>query len=267
VSDAAKRIVLAERAPRPDYAVALGADGFVVEGVPLLPARRVAARGVYGLERSGARLWVGAGFVPLVLGGKDVPAERLARVEAELRAQVGALPDGRWRLARFDARHTVRLHRPWLTAAAVLALVLTFALEPHPVGPLSFATDLLLLLTFGLLAEPWLGALRVLATGAVALLAAGAVAPAEQWLALAPLALALGWAGLLAVVRLRREPELSVRFRSALDAGALLALVLGVRALAVGESLAALTLAALAGVLFAPLVLRGWPGGARPRLQ
>jgi len=266
VNGAATRIVLLERTPRPDYAVVFEADAFVVEGVPLLPDRRVAASRVYGLERAGAWLWVGVGLVPLVLGGADVPAERLARVEAELRARVGALPDGRWRLARFAARHGVRLRRPWLAGGAALVLALTGSLGPSPVPALRLATDLLLLLSVGLLAEPWLGARRVLASGVVALLAAGAVAPVEGWPALAPLALALGWAGLLAVVRLRREPELGVRFRNALDMGALLAFALALRGWAVGGG-AALALAALAGALVAPVVLRDWPEGTRARLE
>ena len=57
------RIVLLERAPRRDYAVSFEAEAFVVEGVALLPDRRVALRDVYGLERAGAWLWVGVGFV------------------------------------------------------------------------------------------------------------------------------------------------------------------------------------------------------------
>jgi hypothetical protein len=261
------RIVLRERAPRPDYAVRFDADAFVVEGVALLPDRRVALRDLFGIERAGSWLWIGAGVVPLVLGGDDVPAERLARVEAELRARIGALPGGAARLARIDARRPLRLRPPWLAAAAVLALgaaAWTFALLD-----VRAAANLLLLAAVGVGAEPVLGPLRLLACGAaawagacLALGVAGSVGPADA-LALAPLALALGWAALAVAARLGRAAALSVRARSALDASLLLGPLVAAHALALGAG--ALAAAALAGALGAPLLLRSWPDGAHPR--
>ena len=253
------RIVLGVRAPRRDHAVAFEADAFVVEGVALLPDRRVALRDVYGIERSGGRLWIGAGCVPVVLGGADAPPERLARIEAELRARIGALPDGPGRLARLDARRPLWPHRPWLTAALVLGL----GVAAGSTG-LRAATDLLLLLAFGLVAEAALGAVRLALCGAAALLAARICAAGGATLALAPLALALGWAGLLAFVRLRHEPTLGVRTRSALGGSLWLAPLLVVHALAAGVPARALAAAALAGVLVAPPLLRRWPGSLPP---
>jgi hypothetical protein len=173
-------------------------ESFVVEGVALLPDRRVALRDVYGIERSGAWLWVGSGFVPVVLGGDETAAERLVRVEAELRARIRALPGGAGRVALLDARSAQRLRRPWLTGALVLGL--GFASGVAGAFGLRAATGLLLLLAFGLLAEPAsvrCGSPRVVG-GA---LAACAVAPGGAGLALAPLALAFGWAALLACAR------------------------------------------------------------------
>lgn len=264
MSSVAPRIVLAERAPRSDYAVAFEPDAFVVEGVPWRGSRRVALRDVFGIERSGAWLWIGAGVVPVVLGGEDVPAERLARVEAELRARLAALPGGAARLARLDMRRAAKLHRPWLTLALALALSVAFALAPQDVSALRAATNVLLLVSLGLLAEPWLGAWRVLASGAAAWLAASA-ASASPWRALAPLAVALGWAGLLAAVRMFHEPELSVRCRSALDGGALLSLAVAAHALGLGAAPLGVAAAALAGALVASRTLRHWPEGTGPR--
>ncbi len=266
MSPASTRIVLLERAPRPDYAVVFEPGAFVVEGVPWLGRRRIPTRNVFGLERSGAWLWIGAGVVPVVLGGEDVPAERLARVEAELRARLGALPGGAGRLARLDARRAVKLHRPWLTLALALAFGVGLVLAPQAGSALRSATNVLLLVSLGLLAEPWLGGWRVLASGGAAWLAASA-ATASPWLALAPLALALGWVGLLAAVRMLREPELSVRFRSALDGSALLSLAVAAHALSVGAPPLGLACAVLAGALVALLVLRHWPEGTGPRLH
>ena len=171
VSPASRRIVLTERAPRPDYAVVFEPDAFAVEGVPWLGRRRISTRNVFGIERSGAWLWVGAGLVPVVLGGDDVPAERLARVEAELRA---ARRSARRRVAAGAARRTLRarLHRPWLTLALAIAFGVAFTLEPQGGSPLRSATNALLLVSIGLLAEPWLGALRLLASGGAGWLAA-----------------------------------------------------------------------------------------------
>jgi len=253
------RIVLAERAPRPDYAVAFEAEAFVVEGVALLPNRRVALRDVYGLERAGAWLWVGAGFVPVVLGGDAAGAERLAQVEAELRARIRALPGGGGRLARLDARRVHRLRRPWLTAALVLGL--GFAAGVAGAFGLRAAASLLLLLAVGLGVEPVLGAARLFAGGGAALLAAFASAAGGVALANAPLAVALGWAAQLVFVRLRREPALGVRTRSALDGGLLLVPVLIAHALGAGVEARALAAAALAAALLAPLLVRRWPEG------
>jgi len=266
VSSVATRFLLAERAPRPVYAVAFEADAFVVEGVPWRGSRRVALRDVFGIERSGAWLWIGAGVVPVVLGGEDVPAERLARVGAELRARLAALPAGAARLARLDLRRAVKLHRPWLTCGLALAFGVAFVLAPREAPALRTATNVLLLVSLGLLAEPWLGAWRVLASGAAAWLAASA-ATASPWRALAPLAFALGWAGLLAAVRMLREPELSVRFRSALDGGVLLSLAVAAHALSLHAPPLGLASAALGGALVALLTLRHWPEGTGPRLH
>jgi hypothetical protein len=258
------RIVLRERAPRPDLAVRFEPDALVLEGVALLPDRRIALRDVSGIERAGAWLWVGAGLVPALLGGGEAPAERLARVEAELRARIRALPGGGGRLARIDARIPRRLRAPWLTAAAALGLGAAAA-SAGAFGPRA-AAELLLLAAAGLAAEPVLGALRLLAAGAVALGAASlAVQGVAGSAALAPLALALGWAALAAVARLRRADVLSVRARSALDAGLLLAPLLAAHALSTGGPAArAFAASALAGALAAPLLLRRWPDGARP---
>ncbi len=265
MSDVLERIVLAARGARPDYAIALDAESFVVEGVPLLPNRRIALRAVYGLERAGAWLWIGAGVVPVVLGGIDVTAERLTQAEAALRARIGALPGGPGRVARLDARPALRPVRPWLTLALMGALVLAFAVAPGAAAGLRFTVHLLLLFSIGLVAEPWLGRLRVFASGGAALLVASVLPPSAAWLELAPLALALGLAGSLVFVRLRREHALSVRVRSALDGSVLLVLVLVAYGLVTVGGVA--LLAALAGCLVAPLVLRHWPEGSSPRLH
>jgi hypothetical protein len=267
VSAPSERIVLAERGERGTFAVVLDDEALVVEGVAVRKRRSVPYRRVYGLEHAGAWLWVGVGLVPVALGGEDVPSEQLARVEAALRARVGALPDGASRLARFDARRSVRLRFPWLTAGLGLAFVLAFASGAGTHETPRFATHLLLLLSLGLLAEPWLGSLRTLASGAAALLAASALPGHPIGLTLAPLALALGWAGSLVFARLRREPVLGVRFRSALDSGALLVVALAAHALSLASGGAALTLAGLAGFAVAPLLLRGWQEGSVPRLH
>jgi hypothetical protein len=261
------RIVLLERAPRPDYAVRFDADAFVVEGVALLPDRRVALRDVFGIERAGVWLWIGAGVVPVVLGGDDAPPERLARVEAELRARIRALPGGAGWLARIDARRPLQLRPPWLAAALVLGLG-AGACASGAFG-LRAGADLLLLASVGLVAEPVLGPLRLLACGsaawAAACLAVG-VRSGLAWadaLALAPLALALGWAALAAVARLGRGAALSVRAKSALDASLLLGPLVAAHALALGTGTRAFAAAALAGALGAPLLLRRWPDGAQ----
>lgn len=256
------RMVLLERAPRRDYAVSFDAESFAVEGVALLPERRVALRDVYGIERAGAWLWVGAGFVPVLLGGADVRAERLARVEAELRARIAALPGGAGRLARIDARHVAPRARPWLTAALVLGL--GAAAAAGGAFGLRMAADLIWLLAVGLAAEPTLGALRLGASAGAALLAACAVAGVGAWLTLAPAAFALGGAVLLVLARLRRERVLGVRARSALDGGVLLAVALAAHALGSGATARALAAAALAAASLAPLLLRRWPGGTEP---
>jgi hypothetical protein len=258
----AVRIVLLDRSPRRDYAVSFDAEAFVVEGVSLLPDRRVALRDVYGIERSGAWLWVGAGFVPVVLGGGDAPAERLARLEAELRARIGALPGGGGRLARIDARRGPAPGRPWLSGALALGLGAAAALS-GALG-LRFATDLLLLLAAGVIAEPVLGAVRLAASGAAALALTRLLAAGVPALALVPLSLALGWLALIALARLRREPWLGVRARSALEGGMLIAPLALVQALADGVAPGAQLAAALAAALLAPLLLRRWPEGMPP---
>ena len=258
MSAPSERIVLAERGGRGVYAVLLDDEAMRVEGGPRLARRRVPYRRVYGLERAGAWLWVGTGLVPVVLGGDAVPCEQLARLEAALRTRVAALPDGTARLARFDARRSTRLRFPWLTAALGLAFALSSGQVAGPPELPRFATNLLLLLSLGLLLEPWLGSLRALASGALALLVASVGASGGIGFALAPLALALGWAGALAFTRLRREAVLGVRFRSALDGGALLGLALVAHALASAPGGAGLLFAGLAGFSVAPLLLRGW---------
>ena len=259
--------MLADRGARGTYAVVLDDEAMVVEGMALLGRRRIPHARMYGLERAGGWLWVGAGFVPVALGGEDVLSEQLARVEAALRVRVGALPDGASRLARFDARRTVRLQLPWLTAALCLGFALVFGFASGTQETLRFATSLLLLVSLGLLAEPWLGATRTLASGAAALLAASALPGEGSGLALAPLALALGWAGSLAFARLRREPVLGVRFRSALDSGAVLVVALAAHALWLASGGAGLLFAGLAGYGIGPLLLRGWQEGSVPRLH
>ena len=266
MSEPARRIVLAERGPRPDYAVSFEPDAFVIEGVARLGSRRVRTRDVFGIERVGAWLWVGAGIVPVVLGGDDVAPERLARVEAELRSALHALPDGSLRIARLDARRTARLHRPWLTMVLALGGGLALVLGAVPGPALPFATNLLLLAAIGLLAEPWLGGLRALASGGAGWLAVSA-ATAQPALALAPLAIALGWIGLLAGVRILRERALSVRFRCGLDASALFAVTLAAHALATGAPPLGVASALLAGGLVALLVLRRWPEGSEGSLH
>ena len=262
-----ERIVLTERGTRGSHAIVLDDEGFVVERAAPQKGRRVPYRSVYGLERAGAWLWVGVGLVPVALGGEGAPSEQLARVEAALRTRVAALPDGASRLARFDARRTVRLRFPWLTAALGLAFAVAFAFVPGTQETLRFTTNLLLLVAFGLLAEPWLGSLRTLASGVVALLAASVLPGVEVGLTLAPLALALGWAGSLVFARLRREPVLGVRFRSALDSGALLVVALAAHAVSLGSGRTGLWCAGLAGFGIAPLLLRGWQEGSAPRLH
>jgi hypothetical protein len=266
VSEPGRRVVLAERAPGPDYAVRFEEGAFVVEGVGRLGGRRVPTRAVFGLERAGAWLWIGAGVIPAVIGGDDVPAERLARVEAELRAALRALPDGQRRLARLDARRTVRLHRPWLTAALGVAAAAALVFAPQPGPALTFVTNALLLVAVGLLVEPWLGAVRAFVSGAAGWLAA-ASASGRPWLALVPLGVTLGWIGFLAVVRVWRETALSVRLRCALDASALFAFAAVAHALATGAPPLAVAAAVLAGALVAPIVLRRWPEGGEPGLD
>jgi len=257
MSGAATRILLARRTSRRDHTVVFEPGVFRVEGVPCLPRRRIAYRSVYGVERAGVTLWIGAGFVPAGLGGRDVPPAQLAAAEAELRARIAALPDGARRLARLDARRAARVHPPWLTVALAAVLGLAFASASD--GKLGLATELLFLLSLGFLAEPWLGPLRLLASGAAALIAGGWVEPAATVAGLAALAARLlpaSWIGLVAFTRLLRERGLSVRERSGFDLAAPLALGFVVEAFASGASLLPLGLAALAGFAIAPLVLR-----------
>jgi hypothetical protein len=249
------RILLARRASGSDHAVVFEPDGLRIEGGFAL-RRRVSYRSVYGLERAGAWLWLGAGVVPVGLGGRDVPATQLDALALELRARVAALPDGARRLARLDARRAALLRFPWLCTA--LALACGAALATAAEGRLALATQLLFLLSFGLPAERWLGPKPLLASGAVGALIGALVFPlpaaslAQQ---VAP-ALSAAWVGLLAFVRLRREVELPVLARSAFEWLAPLALAFAVQGVASGASPLPLGLAALAGFAVAPLVLR-----------
>jgi len=153
------------------------------------------------------------------------------------------------------------VHVPWLTLALAMLLALPFATSSAGAGP-GLATDLLWLVAFGLLAERWLGRWRVLASGAAALAAATLAEPPHSWLELAALAaraLPLGWIGLLVFTRLLWERALCVRFRGALDTGALLAFAFGLRVLTSDPSGWALGLGALAGFGVSALALRRWP--------
>jgi hypothetical protein len=157
-----------------------------------------------------------------------------------------------------------RLRTPWLTVGLAAALALGTASFGLPAFPL--ATDGLLTIALGLLAEPWLGARRTLASGAAALGLAALAPGAPLGLGSAALALALGWAGSLAFVRLRRERVLGVRTRSAIDGSVPLVLALALHASLRAPSLAAPLLAALGGFAVAPLLLRAGPeGGTLPR--
>jgi hypothetical protein len=245
------RILLARRASGCDLAVVFEPDALRIEG-GFATRRRVAYRSVYGLERAGAWLWLGAGLWPVAIGGRDVPPAQLARVEAVLRERIASLPDGERRTARLAARRAARLHRPWLSAA--VAVLLAGALVTRPVGRLALATDGLLLLAVGLLAERWLGRGPLVASGAAGLLAGGLLAPPS--LVESARALAAAWIGLVAFARLWREAELSVLARSAFEAAAPLALILCVHAFASGAGLLPLAAATLAGFAAAPLVLR-----------
>jgi hypothetical protein len=254
MNGAATRILLARRASGREHAAVFEPEGLRVEG-GFAPRRRVAYRAVHGLERAGAWLWVGCGPLPVGLGGRDVPAARLAALEAELRARIAALPDGASRLARLDARRPARPHFPWLALALVAALALALA------GAFRFmlATDLLLALGLGLVAERWLGRLPLLASGLAAALAAAWLERPAEWLGLASLAarvLPASWIGLLAFARLRRERELSVLARSAFDLTAPLAFAFAVYALASGMRPLLLGMALLVGFATAKLVLR-----------
>jgi hypothetical protein len=252
-----ERILLARRASGQDHGVVFGPDALRIEGGFAL-RRRIPYRSIRGLERAGAWLWLGAGFWPAALGGRDVAPAKLDTVEAELRARVAALPGGERRLA---APRAPRLHRPWLSLALASALAgagLALAREPR----LALATDVLLLLAVGLVAERWLGRAPLVASGAAGLLAGGGAGMAAFLAApagFAARALCAAWIGLLAFARLRRAAALSVLARSAFDATAAVALAFGAHALASGASPLALAAAALAGSAVAPLVLRHTP--------
>jgi hypothetical protein len=247
-------LVWLARAPRPAHAAVFEAEALVLEGGPGWRSRRVELRDVWGIERAGAALWVGAGFAPAVLGGRDVPGDRLDAVAAQLRARIAALPGGAERLARIDARRDVRVHLSWLTAALALALLLdAFARGAAP----GVATGVLWMAALGVLLERFVGALRLLASGVLGLVAAWAFG--AELRGDAPLVLAAGWLGLLGFARLRREPLLPVRARSAFELAGLLALALALPSLAAGPSLLGLAAALGAGFAAAKLVLRGWP--------
>jgi hypothetical protein len=258
VSGGATRILLARRASGSDHAAVFEAGGLRIEG-GLALRRRVSYASVYGLERTRSWLWVGAGVVPVGLGGRDVPAPQLDAVETELRARIAALPDGDRRLGRLAARRAAQPRFPWLCAA--LALAFGAALVEGAEGRLALATELLFLLAFGLPAERWLGPRPLLASGAIgAPLAALAFPRAAASLAfqVAP-TLCAAWIGLGAFARLRREAQLPVLARSAFDWMAPVALAFAVYGLASHASLPGLGLAALAGFAVGPLVLRSTP--------
>jgi len=248
------RILLARRASGREHALVLEPDGFRVEGGST-PRRRVTYASVYGLERTGARLWVGAGLVPVVVRGGATPGA-LEQAETALRARIAALPDGTARLARLDARHTPRARLPWLAPAVALALAAVLAASV----PLALATlaALLFALALGLLAERWLGARPLLVCGVAALLAAGLAERPAGLVELAPLAapaLASGWLGLLACARLFRERTLAVRERSAFDLALPLGLAFALTVLAWGANPLALALGGAAGLAAGLLVL------------
>jgi hypothetical protein len=248
------RILLGRRASGREHALVLEPDGFRVEA-GCTRRRPVAYASVYGLERAGARLWVGAGLVPVLLIGGTVPGA-LEQAEAALRARIAALPDGAARLARLDARRTRRARLPWLAPALALAL----AGAPAPEGAFAPATGagILFALALGLLAERWLGARPILVCGVAALLAAGLAerpAGAASLALVAAPALASGWLGLLACARLFRERTLAVRERSAFDLALPLGLAFVLTALAWGASPAALVVGGAAGLAAGLLVL------------
>jgi hypothetical protein len=250
------RILLARRTSGSDHALVLEPDGFRVEG-GFTPRRRVAYRSVYGLERAGAWLWVGAGLAPVIVGGGAAPAASLDAAAAALRARIAALPDGAARLARMDARRPSRARLPWLAPA--LTAVLGGVLAAAGALSLSAAAGLLFGLALALLAERWLGAWPLLASGGAALLAASlAERPASLagFATLAAPALAAGWLGLLARARLLLERSLAVRERSAFDLAAPLGLGFLLSALAAGASPFVLILELGAGLGAGLLVLR-----------
>jgi hypothetical protein len=250
------RILLARRASGSDHALVFEPDGFRVEG-GFAPSRRVAYRRVYGIERAGAWLWVGAGVAPVIVGGGLAAAASLDAAAAELRARVAALPDGAERLARFDARRPPRARLPWLAPA--LAALLGGVLAAEEALSLSAAAELLFGLALALLGERWLGAWPLFASGAAALLAASLAERPASLAGLATLAapgLAAGWLGLLACARLLRERSLAVRERSAFDLAAPLGLAFLLSALATAASPLALALGLAAGLGAGLLVLR-----------
>jgi len=253
------RVLLARRASGSDHGVVFGPDALRIEGGFAL-RRRIPYRSIHGVERTGAWLWLGAGFWPVALGGRDVAPAKLDAVEAEVRARVAALPDAERRLASLAGRGAPRPHRPWLGVA--LAAALAGAVAFGAGERLALATDGLLLLAVGLVAERWLGRTALVASGAAGVLAAGLLASASLLAApasFAARALCAAWIGLVAFARLRRADPLSVLARSAFDATAAVAFAFFVQALAAGASPLALAAAALAGCAAAPLVLPRTP--------
>jgi hypothetical protein len=251
-----ERILLARRTSGCDYAVVFETDRLCIEGGFAL-RRRIPYAAVGGLERLGGWLWLGVGLAPTALGGRDVPAERLAAVERELRTRIAALPEGAERIARLDRRGRSVRAVPWLSLGAALAGSL--ALLPGAAQPLPLTAWLLLSLGFGVVVEGWLGLGAAIGSAFAGLGAAyvlGDSTPAAgAAAALMPQLVSAAWIGLLGFARTLREAELPVLTRSVIDTVLLIALGFSAVALASGSHPRLLLLAALGGFASAALVL------------
>jgi hypothetical protein len=251
-----ERILLARRTSGRDYAVVLETDQLRIEGGFAL-RRDIPYRVVHGLERYGSWLWLGVGFAPAAFGGRDVPAERLAVVERELRTRIAALPEGAERIARLDRRGRSVRSVPWLSLGAVLAGSL--ALLPSAAEPLPLTAWLLLSLGFGVVVEGWLGLGAAIGSACAGL---GAASVLGDWTSVAgaaapltPQLVSAAWIGLLGFARTLREAELPVLTRSVIDTALLIALGFSAVALASGTHPRLLLLAALGGFASAAFAL------------